>query len=92
MAGADPAEFGERGLAEDDGAGFAQTRDGGRILLDQRIGSLVSRPRRVREALEPDVVFNVVVLVAVGGADGLALLPARFGGLCRLQARPRGPR
>src|SRR4029079_975234 len=38
MTGADPAELGQRGLAEDDGARFAQPRDSGGVILHHGVG------------------------------------------------------
>ena len=78
MAGADPAELGQRGLAEEHGAAFAQARDRGRVLRDRRIAG-GGRATARREALEPDIVFHGGA-EPVGKANGLAFAPARLGG------------
>ena len=79
VAHADPAELGQRGLAEDDGAALAQPRDRRRIVLHRRRVA-GERAAARGKALEPDIVLHGRA-EAVREADRLALLPARLGGL-----------
>jgi hypothetical protein len=53
MADADPAEFRQRGLAENDRASLAQPRDRGRV------GSTVSEPRREGKSFSQTLSFTV---------------------------------
>src|ERR1044072_7331655 len=54
VANADPAELGQRGLAENDGTALAQPRDRRRIILHRRLASGERDAPRGR-ALEPDI-------------------------------------